>query len=57
MEKVYILFVHDGEHFNINGVFSSREAAERDMARWMEWPYRMEDPYIEEHFVFPVKEG
>lgn len=57
MEKVYIVFVHDGERFNINGVFSSRVAAEKEVAAWMQWKYRMEDPYIEEHFVLPVKEG
>lgn len=57
MEKVYIVFVHDGECFNINGVFSSRAAAEKEVAAWMQWKYRMEDPYIEEYPVLPVKEG
>jgi hypothetical protein len=55
--KVYILFVYDGERFNITGVYSTLAAAEKDASPYRDWPYTIEAPYIEEHVVLPVKEG
>lgn len=58
MEKVYIVFAYDGERFNVDNVFSSRLEAEKQVENIKSWKASyMDDPYIEEYPVLPVKEG